>query len=123
MTKKTKNSPQTTPDAAILPSRRAQATLERGLASLDSCVQAVAEMLDAERGDYDKDLASHQAWITKHVAQIMGELRKLEAEERAASSKLTPGAVRAYLQALTKQEWSALARDVESHFSGGSVLA
>lgn len=122
MTKKTTNKAVSSSDTPILPSRRAQQTLEKGLASLDACVDAVADMLGDAGAEYDKDLASHQAWITKHVAQIMGELRKLEAEERAASSKLTPGAVRAYLQALTKEEWSALAREVESHFRGGSVL-
>ena len=69
------------------------------------------------------DKAAALALLGQKLGQIMGEARKLEAEDRAQAGKMSPQAVAAYLRALNKAEWSHLRREVDEHFSGGSVLA
>lgn len=67
----------------------ARTTIAKALASLDACVGRVATMLEGEDVYSDK-AASHLAWLTKHVAQILGEVRKLEAHDRNTVGKMSP---------------------------------
>lgn len=65
----------------------ARATVARGMQALDACIQRVASDLAQEGDDgddrpYNDKAASHLAWITKHAAQILGEIRKLEVHDR-----------------------------------------
>lgn len=68
------------------------------------------------------DKADALALLGVKVSQMQEAQRKLEAEERKASSKLTVTAVRAFLQALPKEEWAHLRREIDQSHAGGSVL-
>lgn len=104
----------------LAPSDLACGTVVKVLTALDEHItHETAELRDF----HNPDKADAMALLGVKVSQMQEAQRKHEAEKRKASSKLTPGAVRAYLQALTKEEWASLSREVDSHFRGGSVLA
>lgn len=104
-------------------SMRIQQQVERGVEALGRCQERVTAVLDDETAEYDKDLASHLAWLTKNNAAVMGEVRKLEADERAAATKLNHGAVMSYLRALPPDKRAQVKRELADMDSGRSVLA
>lgn len=114
---------------------RAQASCSTALEALDRCIRHVASALAASEAptgweatiaqpkgkgkskgekpasDYNDKMASHLAWLTKNIAQIMGELRKLDAHERKSDDELTPAIVLSYLRALDVSERAHLLRE------------
>ena len=72
----------------------------------------VGTMVMNDSGDYDDKMASHLAYLTKHIAQIMESLRKLEAHDANAVKKMPPAQqdklVQAYIADLPKERRAAL---------------
>lgn len=116
---------------------RAQASCSTALEALDRCVRHVANLLAgasaptaAAKGKnkkpatgYDDKMASHLAWLTKNIAQIMGELRKLDAHERKSDDDLTPAIVLAYLRGLDPSPRAHLLREAARIDEARSGLA
>lgn len=121
--KRTAKRPDPAPDEPVelkQLSKRACSTLEKGLGSLDSCVEAVSEMLTG--ADYDKDMASHLAWMVKNVAQIMGEVRKLENDDRSVAKNLSMPLVIAFLKQLDPDDRARVGREMAAMDMRGGVL-
>jgi hypothetical protein len=108
------------PSEPIRGSNAGYAAMERLISALSGTVDVLIEEL---REFNNPDKASALAILGTKIGQITGEMRKLEAAERDASAKLSPQAVAGYLRALDKAEWTAVRRDIDGHFGGGSVLA
>lgn len=93
--------------------------------ALDSCVDRVTAML--ADGEYDKDLASHLAWLTKQLAGVTDALRKLEAHDAKTVGTMSPEKrdelVMAYLQGLNPQRRAAVIQKLQAMQAQGSVLA
>jgi len=113
----------TPPEPPARLSLRIQAQVERGVGALGRCLERVTAILDDEGAGYDKDIASHLAWLVKNNAAVMGEVRKLEADERAAATKLNHGAVMGYLRNLPPEKRAQVMRELADMDSGRSVLA
>ena len=67
-----------------------QATAKKAAEGLDWAVTKVRETLEQPDAKYNDKLASHLAYLSSHVIQMVGELRKLDAGIRAQIKKLTP---------------------------------
>ena len=93
----------------------ARGTMSKACRALDSCVDRVTETLAA--GEYSKDLASHLAWLTKQLAGVTGELRKLEAHEEKISKTMSPerrhSVVMAYLRSLPAHRQREVSEELE----------
>lgn len=110
------------PDASESLVQAARVTIAKALDSLDQCVERVGKMLDkgVDGVGYDDKAASHLAWLTKHVAQILGEVRKLEVHDKNMVARMTAeekdALVKAYLMDLPPErraEFRALLDDLE----------
>ena len=101
--------------------RRVTDTCGKASDALDRCVDRVSDMLDKDSGgDYDKDLASHLAWLTKNLAQIGGEVRKMESHE--AKQDLTDATLVDHFRKLTPDRRAQWVRDIMAMDRKGSVL-
>lgn len=98
-------------DVTLLEASRG--TVARALVALDRCVARVSTDLD-KGGKYSAQLGSHLAYLTKHAAQILAELRKLEAHDRRMVDQM-PSAER---HALVAEYLRELDRDGRIVFRG-----
>lgn len=84
----------------------------RAVQTLDACVARVSEELGDRSRPYDTKLASHLAYLTEHASRALGELRKLEAHDRALLSRISPeerdGLVREYVASLPADRRASL---------------
>lgn len=101
---------------------RVRSTVDKGLTALDERITAlIAEITGT--GEYDKDLASHLAWLTKLAAGVLTDIRKLEDAERIAAGRLPPQLVMAYLRGLDEERRGHVVRELLSMGEAGeSVL-
>jgi hypothetical protein len=103
---------------------RTRATMGKACIALDSCVDRVTEMLAA--GEYNKDLASHLAWLTKQLAGVTDALRKLEAHDAKTVGTMSPEKrdqlVIAYLDALTPERKTAVIARLQESTRAGGIL-
>ena len=100
---------------------RARGSISTAIGTLDDCINDLsAKLHDAKT--YDRDDASHLAWLTKHVAQIIGEIRKLEDHERKQATKLSPVVVLEHLRSLEPEQRRQLITELEE-MDAGSVLS
>ena len=115
-----KTNKQSNPDPLL---KRISESCGKAITSLDDCIERVASNLaGADGADYDKDLASHLAWLTKNVAQIGGEVRKMESHE-AKLSDIQPAILIEHFRKMTAGERSAWVRDIQAMDRKGSVLS
>ncbi len=77
-------------------------------------------MLD-KNADYDKDMVSHLAWLTKNLAQIGGEIRKMEAAD-AKAAELDPSKILEWVRRRSPSELAQLMAELESIMTRKSVL-
>ena len=107
----------------------ARNTMSKACVALDACVDRVTDTL--AQGEYSKDLASHLEWLTKQLAGVTGELRKLEAHEEKISKSWSPEkrhtVVMAYLRSLPthrqREVAEELKRMIASTATTGGMLA
>jgi hypothetical protein len=103
---------------------RTRATMGKACVALDACVDRVTAVLGD--GEYDKDLASHLAWLTKQLAGVTDALRKLEAHDKAIVAKMSPEKrdelVMAYLKALTPARQRTIAAQLVEWSAPGKML-
>ena len=103
---------------------RTRATLSKSCSALDSCIDRVTQTLAA--GDYNKDLASHLAWLTKQLAGVTDALRKLEAHDSKTVASMSPekrdALVMAYLQGLTPERQVAVIAKLNEWSKRGGML-
>lgn len=76
------------PVPAISMLETARETAAESLETLRDCLKRVKQLLETS-DKYDDKLASHTAWLSRHVVSILGELRKLEASDRQAVAKMS----------------------------------
>lgn len=104
---------------------RTRTTMGKACVALDSCVDRVTGML--AEGEYDKDLASHLAWLTKQLAGVTDALRKLEAHDKVVVAKMSPEKrdelVMEYLRGLTPQRRTVVIAKLQEWNAPGKVLA
>jgi hypothetical protein len=104
---------------------RTRSTMGKACLALDGCVDRVTGMLVG--GEYDKNLASHLAWLTKQLAGVTDALRKLEAHDAKTVSQMSPEKrdelVMAYLAALTPERRAVVIAKLADMNRSGSVLS
>jgi hypothetical protein len=104
---------------------RTRVTLSKSCAALDACIDRVTTTL--AEGAYNKDLASHLAWLTKQLAGVTDALRKLEAHDTKTVGQMSPEKrdqlVMAYLKGLPPQRQNAIADELRVMAAGESLLA
>lgn len=100
------------------------------MAALDGCISNVAAMLKRaakDRAEYDDKAASHLAWITKHAAQILGELRKLEVHDKNMFDRMSDEEkdelVAAYIADLGPERRAVFSRLIDELDAQENVLA
>lgn len=118
MAKNTQKAASDTPRSLL---RRVTDTCGKASDALDRCIERVSRMLDDERGDYDKDMASHLAWMTKNLAQIGGEVRKMEHHE-AKLTDISPTVLLEYFRKQTPDVRAQWVRDISAMSEKRSVL-
>lgn len=90
-------------------SDRTRAIVDKGITALGARIETlIAKIAGSEK--YDRDDASHLAWLTKLTASVLTEVRKHDEAERQAGAKLQPAHVFAYLIALDADKRRHLAR-------------
>ena len=105
-----------------------QLDLDRTIATaIDACtdgLEAIRKRINtlANEPELGREDSSHLAWLTKQVAQIMGDVRKRQEQEQRRLSKLSPAIVLAYLRQLEPEQRSRLLREAQNIDAGGSVL-
>src|SRR5688572_21714982 len=104
---------------------RLRATIARACDTLDACVARVTEILDSSQA-YDSKMASHLAYLLEHGSRALGEIRKLEAHDRASLDKAPPEErdqiVKDYVSALPRERLQEFRAFVESLDVQESVL-
>lgn len=119
-TRKAKSKPESTEPESLL--KRIGVSCGKALTALDECIERVAKDLGTAQGSgYDKDLASHLAWLTKNVAQIGGEVRKMESHEQK-SGEITPRQLSDHFRKATPEEREQWIRELTALDAQGSVL-
>ena len=87
-------------------------TMRKAVAALDACVERVADELRDRSRAYDTKLSSHLAYLTEHASRALGELRKLEAHDRAIMARMVPSErdelVRLYIKSLPEDRRAEL---------------
>lgn len=102
---------------------RARDSLDRSITALEKCSEKVRQKLDANE-EYDSTLASHLAWLTRGMADVIGQLRQLEKHNRAQAK--TPEQrhklVRDYISRLDKTRRDELRRLLDQLDGERSIL-
>lgn len=99
----------------------AMAPLARSVKALNDYTDRLATKL--AQSDFDRDLGSHYAWVTRLIAQILGEIRKLAEAKRREADKMTLEQVMAWLRQQTADRRAHVLREMQQIDSGASVLA
>lgn len=102
-------------------SDRTRATVGKGVAALDGRLDALIAKIAAS-DEYDRDDASHLAWVTRAAAAILTEIRKHDEADRQAGSKLDPAIVLAHLRSLPPEKRAHVCRELQAMDSSESVL-
>ena len=99
--------------------------LSTGLNGLNDYIEDAVERLGDAKGGSADELAGDLAHLLTKVAQVAGELRKAEAEERRRGEAFTPDAVLVWFSALPQREQAGLLSELERKVSskGRSGLA
>ena len=99
--------------------------LSKGLTGIDEYIQGAVKRLKEAKGEAADELAGDLAHLMTKVAQVAGELRKAEAEERRRGDAFTPEAVLAWFGSLPTRERAGLLSELERQASnaGRSGLA
>lgn len=98
----------------------ARSTVAKVLKALDD--HATNEIQELKQYN-NPDKASALAILGTKISQMMGEQRKLEADEQSAATKLNHGAVMGYLRNLPPEKRAQVMRELADMDSGRSVLA
>ena len=92
--------------------------------TLQCGLQRIAEYVeDPETADLGSDSADTLARLLTKVAQVAGELRKADAEERRQSALNSPEAIVAAIRGLSARERQTVQGELERMSSGTSGLA
>jgi hypothetical protein len=127
--KRTKTTPTVTESPAPSPESRlldrALGAVSLGIDTIEAAITSAASVVQEsiDGGDYDKDAASHLAWLTGGAARIAGEIRKAEAHDQSQLKKLTTATVLEWYRQLSDDERADLQRRIDSLQRGDSVLA
>lgn len=105
----------------------ALATMGRGVSTIDAAITAAAKVVEdgikAGPHGYDKDAASHLAWLTKQAAQIAAVIRQCAAHDQKQLAKITLAHVLEWYKRLSEDERADLQRRIAAIDDGRSILA
>ena len=85
--------------------------VDERIATLGNLIRR-AEKHFAQLGEYNRDTASHIAWMANKQVSLIGEQRKYRAAERSKILKITPALIISWVRLQTKEYREQLARDV-----------
>ncbi len=113
-----------------LPKTESESLVKRGsdsigvvLATLDLYIRKAASVLDETDVERAESTATHLAQLGARVAQIVGELRKVEHHEQRGAGEITPRALSDYLRRVSPSERAQIRREMDAHErKGQSVL-
>jgi hypothetical protein len=105
---------------------RALRGVDLTLETLEQCLTITRDKLFEPGAKYDSTLASHAAWVGKHLIQIAEAARKLEATTDRRAKNLTPEqqfqALCASVKELPKERLADLLALIQELNPVGSVL-
>lgn len=99
--------------------RKAVAT---SLVAIEACLTQARDVI-ADGVRYDKDMTSHMAWLTKQMAQIAGEISKIDSRADRQARNLSPQLVMSYLRQLEPDQRKKVIRELQAVDGEGSVLS
>lgn len=111
MSKSAKQNADSDADSLV---RSGSESLARVLDTLGRYVARQSAVLDETEVERAESTANHLAQIGTRIAQIVGELRKVEHHEARSAGEITPRALAEYLRKLDPSALQAHLRDVES---------
>ena len=104
----------------VHPEKQGPGDLAAILTGLDRHVAHAIKELDEM---HNPDRAAELALLGQKMAAMVGEMRKIEKEQRQATTALSHGAVMAYLRGLPPEKRAHVVRELADLDSGKSVLA
>src|SRR3954469_23691716 len=118
MTKRITKSPQTPVELHI----RAGSIMALGLDGLETQISRLKTCLDNPKREYDQKLVSNLAWLTKQVAQVAGEARKIDAHRARKLDEVDESLVFEWFANLDEDRQAHVLRQLQLSSGGASVL-
>lgn len=100
-------------------------SLNRGTSCLQTCIERLSKEIDSSK-DYNDKRVSHLAWVSKQLAGLLGEVRKLEVHEAKVIKHLSPEMqlklIKGWFSDQTLKTQRAVVEFAKSEMAGESVL-
>lgn len=103
--------------------KRGSDSLGVALAALHSYITKAAKVLDETEVERAESTATHLAQLATRVAQIVGELRKVEHHEARSNTEITPRQLLEVCRKMNAADRIQFMRDVQAMDRKGSVLS
>ena len=107
------------PDLSVLD--RANAACDESVRTLQACVGRLTAKIEGS-SKYDRQAASHLAWLTAQITSIMGELRQQEKATKRALTSFADDEIIEYVKGLPDRRREAFITAVQGQSLAGKPL-
>ena len=117
----TKKKPKRAQAQDLTALERANAACDESVRTLQACVGRLTATIEAAP-KYDREAASHLAWLTSQITSIMGELRQQEKATKRAIGSFSDDEIAEYVKSLPDRRREAFITAVQGAALAGRPL-